>query len=608
MAPNHDPNQAGSHLALLTLPPLMLMDSARNCLALFISVGVSLACLCGEAVAAPEAGEASGIFVELAGAGLDFYHLNGKSGQYYMPEIYCGAGALADFDNDGDLDVYLGQGGALESAVGGASTTRNKTVSAPTDRLFRNELQRGSLGVDRLRFTDVSEASGLAVATTYTCGLATGDYDNDGWVDIYVAGFGANRLLRNLGDGTFEDVTAAAGADDPRWSVAAAFVDYDSDGFLDLYVGNYVDFAVSRHKECRSAAGARDYCGPTAYPAVPDRLLRNLGDGSFEDISRSSGIEAAATKTLGVVAADFDSNGTVDFYVASDGLPNQLWLQDGGGKFRDAAALGGCAVNARGQAEASMGVVAEDFDGDGDQDLFMTHLVAETDTLFINNGSALFVDRTISSGLGPPSWPFTSWGIGAVDYDNDGWLDLVVANGAVRTLEKLANAGNEYPFHEPDQVFRNLGGGRFSEVTEDAGAALEVSAVTRGVAIGDLDNDGDSDVLLVANSGPARILVNRVGQNNHWVGLRLVDRDSGRDLLGARAALFLADGRTLWRRAHTDGSYGAGHDPRVLFGIGAQASIEKVRVGWPGGSVEEWPAIAIDAYTTLRRGSGEVLD
>ena len=569
----------------------------------------------------PQALRAGDIFVELTDSGFDFVHFNGMSGRFYMAEINGGGGALLDYDNDGDLDVYLVQGQML-----GPDQDLTKATFPPkhplplTDRLYRNDLVVEKDGGRRLRFTDVTAKSGIAPAA-YGFGIATGDIDNDGWVDLYVARLGSNTLLRNNGDGTFTDITQASGTDDARWSVPVSFTDFDRDGWLDLYVGNYLEFSEKNHKICRTATGSQDYCGPNAYPGVPDRLLRNLGPGKdgkvrFDDVSASAGMLGQPSKSLGVVAADLNGDGATDFYVANDLTPNQMWIQqrgDGPVRFSDEALLAGSAVNALGKAEASMGVDAGDFDGDGDDDLFMTHLVRETNTLFLNDGSGMFEDATIETGLGVPSWGYTSWGTAWFDFDNDGWLELMIANGAVKIVEELANAGDPYPFHETNQLFHNLGpqeGGKvtFEEVTARAGKTFERSEVSRTIAVGDLDNDGDTDVLLVNNNGPARLLINTIGQDRHWLGLRLLGKSGKRDALGARVALLRPGKPPLWRRVRSDGSYAAANDPRVLIGLGDASGPAAIRVHWLDGSVEEWTGIEIDRYTTLRQGSGKSAD
>ena len=559
----------------------------------------------GSGPASGQPGLAGAWFTDRAAAsGLDFVHFNGMSGDLVLAEIIGPGGALLDFDNDGDLDVYLVQG----QMVGPGKTLDQALVDPSraglplTDRLYRNDLEIRPDGARGLRFTDVTAGSGLGVAA-YGMGVATGDIDNDGWTDIYRLGLGDNHLFRNNGDGTFADVTARSGTSDPRWTVAATFVDYDRDGWLDLYVGNYVDPRLDDEPECFSRTGEKDYCGPNRYPPAPDRLYRNRGDGTFADVTLEALRAGEVSPTLGVVAVDVDGDGWVDLYVANDGEPNHLWMNRGDGGFEDGAWLAGAAVNRDGRAEGSMGVDAGDFDGDGDDDLFMTHIATETNTLYVNDGLGLFEDRTVRVGLGPPSLPYTGFGTGWFDFDNDGWLDILVANGEVRTMEALVRVNDPFPLHQRNQLFRNLGNGRFADVTREAGGVFALSEVSRGAAFGDVDNDGDVDVLLTNNNGPARLLINEAGRGNRWVGLRLVGA-SGRDAPGARVGVFRGDGPALWRRVRADGSYASASDPRVHVGLGAAAAVERVRVVWPAGGVEEWDDVALDRWTTLTEGTG----
>ncbi len=537
--------------------------------------------------------------------GIDFVHFNGASGEFDISEMLGAGGALFDLDNDGDLDIYLVQGQML-----GPGKTLDQALVPPrgalplTDRLYRNDLEVHADGTRTLRFTDVTAASGLGVRT-YGMGVATGDFDNDGWVDVYRTRLGPNQLFRNNGDGTFTDVSNQTGTGDPRWSVSASFVDVDRDGWLDLYVGNYLDHSVDDDLRCFTRTGERDYCGPRQYTPVPDRLYRNRRDGTFVDITAEAQMASEYGPALGVVAADVDGDGWADIYVANDGEPNQLWINQQDGRFRNSALLAGAALNSVGSAEGSMGVDAGDFDADGDDDLFLTHLVAETNTLYINDGSALFEDRTAMVGLGVPSLAYTGFGTAWFDFDNDGWLDLLVANGAVRPLEALVRATDPFPLGERNQLFRNLGTGRFEEVTGRAGAVFALSEVSRGAAFGDVDNDGDIDVLVTNNNGPVRLLINHVGQRNPWVGLRLVGGPGPRDMLGARVGVFRDKVPPLWRRARADGSYASANDPRVLVGLGEGATVSRIRVVWPSGRVEDWTDIAVGRWTTLKEGTGQ---
>ena len=551
---------------------------------------------------------------EAARTGLDFVHFNGMSGELYFVEMNGAGAALFDYDRDGDLDAYLVQGAMLGEGKKPADATFPPREPTPRDRLFRNEL----IPSGKLRFTDVTARSGID-SRGYGMGVAVGDVDNDGWPDLYVTNFGANQLFRNRGDGSFADVTAAAGVVDDRWSVPALFADFDRDGWLDLYVGNYVSFSYLNHRTCLTPTGARDYCGPLAFQPETDRLLRNLGPDAggkvrFEDVSARWGIRSQAGATLGAIAGDFNGDGRPDLYVANDQMANFLWIQQSSGgasgaaiAFRDEALLSGTAVNEEGRPEGSMGVDAGDFDGDGDEDLFMTHITRETNTLYSSDGGGFFVDATIAAELGPPSWEYTGFGAGFLDYDNDGWPDLLVVNGAVRILEHLALLKDPHPLHQRNQLYRNVPspqGRRFEEVSGRAGAVFELSEVSRGAAFGDVDNDGDTDVLVTNNAGPARLLINRVGQDRRWLGLRLVGGGVERDMLGAWVGVHRPGATALWRRVRTGGSYASAGDPRVLVGLGDSPEVSRVEVRWPDGRRETWPTPEVGRYTTLRQGEG----
>ena len=539
-------------------------------------------------------------------AGIDFVHFNGMSGEKYYCEMVGSGGALFDYDNDGDLDLYIVQGNML--GPGKALTDAlfpPRVPGPPRDRLYRNDLEIRADGSRVLRFTDVTGESGIE-AIGYGMGVAAADVDNDGWIDLYVTNFGRNQLFRNNGDGSFREA-AFPGEAASRWSVSAAFLDYDRDGWLDLFVGNYVDFSFSHTKDCFGSTGRVDYCGPLSYEPVPDQLFRNRGDGTFEDASGASQIARQYNGSLGVVTADFNQDGWIDLYVANDQRPNHLWINQQNGTFSNEALLAGCAFNKDGKAESSMGVDAADFDNDGDEDLFMTHLLNESNTLYRNDGTGWFEDQSAGTRLAPPSVPYTGFGTAFLDYDNDGWLDVLALNGHVSTLEALAKNNDPYPLHQPNQLFRNLEGRHFEDVTSGAGPVFELSEVSRGGVFGDVDNDGDTDVLVVNNNGRARLLINRMGQRRHWLGLRMMDRRLKRDLLGTRVGVFLSGGRTLWRRVRTDGSYASSNDPRLLFGLGGETRVLKVRARWPDGNVEEWSGPPVDQYTVLYRGSGKVV-
>ena len=394
------------------------------------------------------------LFVDdAAAAGLKFTHVNGASGHYYMAEQMGAGVALFDYDNDGDLDVFLVQGGPLDAGSPAKSP-------ANTSRLFRNDLTVGPNGQRKLHFTDVTERAGVALQA-YGMGAAVGDYDNDGYLDLFVTSFGPETLFHNNGNGTFTDVTAQAGVTDPLWSTSAAFIDYDRDGDLDLFVANYLDFTLAGNKECRDSVGSRDYCSPRAYHPVPDRLYRNDGSGRFTNVTETAGISKADGAGLGVATGDYDGDGWLDLYVANDATPNQLWINKHDGTFVDEGLISGAAVNAAGNPEGSMGIASGDFDNDGDEDLFVTNIIGETFAMYVNDGHGNFDDARARTGLAAPTAAFTGFGTDWIDYDNDGWLDLFVTNGAVNVIEALR--GDPRPFRMRNQLFRNTGQGRFED-------------------------------------------------------------------------------------------------------------------------------------------------
>jgi hypothetical protein len=349
--------------------------------------------------------------------------------------------------------------------------------------------------------------------------------------------------------------------------------------------------------------GRRDYCGPRSYGPLPHRLLRNRGDGAFEDASARSGILAARGNGLGVATADLDGDGWMDIFVANDQMENFLWLNRHDGTFREVALERGAALSFDGSPEAGMGVDAGDFDGDGDEDLFITHLRGQKNTLYVNDGRGAFDDRSLQAGLGSLSQPYTGFGAAWFDWDNDGWLDLLVVNGAVLAVEAQRQAGDPFPYAEPMQLFRNQGNGTLREVTREAGEVFARSGVGRGAAFGDIDNDGDVDVLVTLIDGRPRLLLNQVGSKQHWLGVRLLT--GNRDALGARAVLRRAGAPPLWRRVRSDGSYLSANDPRIIFGLGATTSAGPLEVYWPDGRRERFKAPPVDRYVTLRQGAGE---
>ncbi len=535
-----------------------------------------------------------------AEAGLNFQHFAGATGEFFMPEIMGSGCALFDYDNDGDLDVYLVQGTLLDEKKKLSEASFPPPPGwKPGNRLFRNEL----IPSGKLRFTDVTEQAGVGYVG-YGMGVAVGDIDNDGDQDLYLSNFGSNILYRNNGNGTFTDVTREAGVDDPRWSTSAAFLDYDHDGDLDLYVANYVDFTIKGHKRCFAPTGELDYCTPAAYRPLSDRLFRNEGKGKFTDVTQASGIGSVLGPGLGVTCADFNGDGWIDIYVANDGAANLLWINQGNGKFEEMGLLSGAAYGVDGMARAGMGIAAGDFDNDGDEDVLITNLAREGSTLYRNNGRGSFHDATLEFDLARPSFLSTGFGVGWFDYDNDGWLDLFAANGAVTRI--AAQRGTPYPFRQRNQLFHNAGAASgFREVSAQAGQALQLAEVGRGAAFGDIDNDGDIDLLLANNNGPARLLLNEGGAARHWLTVGLAGVKDNRDGLGAQVSVLRKGQKTLQRRAHSDGSYLSASDSRVHFGLGSATDIEAVVVQWPSGDKESWTNVQADKQITLRQHTGK---
>jgi enediyne biosynthesis protein E4 len=545
----------------------------------------------------PDAQASHGVFREIAQeSGIDFTHINGMSGQFYYPEVIGSGVALFDFDNDGRLDVLILQGQPLALDLPADSGTC-------TARLHRNVLQANADGTHTLRFADVTTTSKLC-SHGYAMGVAIGDYDNDGYPDVFITHFGApNQLFHNNGDGTFTDVTQKAGVSgDGRWGSSATFFDFDRDGLLDLYVVNYVDYSLANNQKCFASTSARDYCAPSGYKPVPGILYHNRGDGTFENVSVKSGITKSFGAGLGVMAVDFNDDGWPDLYVANDGNPNQLWINQKDGSFRNEADIRGAAVNADGMAEAGMGIDIGDFDGNGTEDIFLTHLTREKSTLFFNRGQGYFEDRSVDVGVAVPSIPFTGFGTAFLDYDNDGWLDVVAANGAVHLIEELRAKGDPYPLHQRKQLFHNLGNGHFEDATAAGGAAFELSEVGRGLAAGDLDNDGAIDFVVNNNNGPFRVFHNEVGAASNWFGLRLVS--GKRDAYGARVEVRRTGVPVIWRRVRADGSYLSANDPRILIGLGKDAKVDALIVHWPDGGVEAFDVPNLKRYTTLVEGTG----
>jgi hypothetical protein len=563
-----------------------------------------------------QAGESELLFIDVTNSvGLDFRHWNGMSGHLYYPEVVGAGAALFDYDNDGDLDLYLVQGNILGESEDPTRAPVPWTGEwPPRDRLFRNDLERSN-GRSTVRFVDVTAESGIS-ALGYGMGVVASDLDNDGWTDLYVLNLGGNQLWRNEGDGTFTDRTEASSADDPRWSIAAAAADYDGDLDLDLFVVNYLNFSLVTHKTCLTERGEIDYCLPSAYQPVPDRLLRNDGSGNFTDVSVTAGLAASRPGNgLGILAADLDGDRRLDFYVANDLMPNHLWMNNGDGVLLEEGLISGAALNAEGEAEASMGVAGGDYDGDGDFDLFLTHFNRETNTLYRNDsdsGTPSFRDRTNAAALARPSWDATSFGTAFVDLDLDGWLDLAVVNGAVTfAAGRPRTEDDPFPLDQPNQVFLNVPGSGSSRRFETAPAGLLDGAdpqVSRGLVTGDLDNDGDTDLVITNNNGPARLLLNQAGTGDDWIGLapRVGTGHASRPASGVTVRIHRSGAAPLVRLAGSSGSYASSNDPRVAVSLSG-STVTRIEVQWPDGRIEQWPAPPAATYTDLTRGSGRWL-
>jgi len=520
-------------------------------------------------------------FEEIAArAGIDFVHHSGHDRRHYLPEIMGGGAALFDMDNDGFLDLYLVQSGSLSDPSSGSG-----------NRLYRN---RGNGS-----FEDVTERSGAGVHG-YGMGVAAGDFDNDGYTDLYVTNYGRNVLLKNDGRGHFIDVTTQAGVASTGWSTSAAFVDYDADGLLDLFVVHYLDWRPAAEVECYSLTGVPDYCSPKSYdlPSAAT-LYHNNGNGTFTDVSERSGLTAAVGNGLGVVAGDFDRDGRIDLLVSNDRTPNHLWLNQGSGRFREAALAMGCALDQDGVAKSGMGVDAVDVDDDGDLDLLVVNLDGESDSFFRNQGK-FFVDDTVSVGLRTPSRPFTRFGTAFRDFDNDGFLDLYEANGRVGRQSETYSAD---PYAEPSLLFRGLAGPTFEEVAPRGGTLPLLIASSRAAAFGDIDNDGGVDVVVVNRDNRPFLLHNVVQPRGHWLLIRVVDEHQ-RDALGAELTMSVGS-RTIRRDVRAAFSYLASNDPRVHVGLGTETTVRNVIVKWPDGVRESFGDLEANRIVVLRLGYGQ---
>ena len=517
-----------------------------------------------------------------AKAGITFHHSSGHRTNFFMPEIKSGGVGLLDYDQDGLLDVFCVNGGSVDPSV----------TNRPGHRLYHN--------LGNWHFEDVTERAGVGGKGEFGVGCACGDYNGDGFPDIYLNNLGTNRLFRNNRDGTFTDVTAEAGVGDPSWSVSSAFVDYDRDGHLDLMVVNYFHWSRATELDCFGYASQPDYCSPLNYKApAMTTLYPHRGDGTFENVTQKAGLDKAYGNGLGVACVDFDGDGWIDMFVANDAVPNQLWMNKGDGTFVDEALLRGCAVNSMGVSRAGMGVAVADLNGDGWWDLFVTHLVSEGNGLFLNN-HGLFADTLRPKGPSAPSLPYTGFGVGFCDFDNDGKLDLFVANGRVKLAPQ--NWDPKDPYAEPNTLMRGLGGLEFEEILPRGGTEPPLIASSRGAAFGDLDNDGGIDIVILNRDGPVHVLRNLVGKRGHWIMFRVLD-SHGTDAIDA--ALQLEAGGQVYRRlVLPNESYASSSDPRVHFGLGKADKVERVTVQWIDGSKEVFGPFPSDKILELRQGKG----
>lgn len=525
-------------------------------------------------------------FVDVAEtAGLHFKHWNGASPEKYVLETMGSGVAFLDYNNDGLLDIYLVDGG----------TVPGHPAPAPV----RNALYRNN---GDGTFTDVTNEAGVGGRSDYGMGVAAADYDGDGWTDLYVTTFGRNILYHNNGNGTFTDVTDWAGVAGGGWSTSAAFLDYDRDGRLDLYVARYVNFDFAHNVTCGDPARRiRAYCHPDVYDGVPSLLFHNNGDGTFTDVSKSSGIGAHAGKSLGVVAADFDGDGLIDIFVANDSMRNFLFHNRGDGSFEEIGLVAGVALDEGGRPHAGMGTATGDYDGDGRLDLIVTNLDREHNELY-RNLEAGFADVSYQSGFAAPSLPFVGWGTEFFDYNNDGNLGILIVNGHV--IDNIDLFRTDTTYRQRKLLFENLGG-RFREVASQHGAALLVPQVSRGAAFADYNNDGYIDVIVQNVGGGPQLLRNEGGNRNHWLSLFLEGTKSPRDPIGTRVRCQVA-GHVLTRYLAGGGSYLSSSDHRIHLGLGKAERAERIEILWPSGTVDVLESVAADKFYRVREGHGIV--
>lgn len=526
-------------------------------------------------------------FEEVAAkSGLHFVTANCPTPDKHQPETMTGGVALLDYDGDGFLDVFLVGGAAVPSL--------RKESPAYWNRLFHNN-HDGT-------FTDVTEKAGVAGAG-YGMGVAVGDFDNDGRPDLFVANLTANQLLHNNGDGTFTDVTEKAGLTGAQWngkkmwSAGAGWFDYNNDGLLDLFVVNYCEWELNKDPVCWLNRDVRSYCHPKFYAPLHNTLYRNNGDGTFTDVSVESGIAAKMGKGMSVSFADFDGDGFMDIFVANDTTPNFLFHNVGGKKFEEIGMEAGVAFGASGRSLSAMGSDFRDINNDGRPDIWHTAIEHETFPLYVNRGRADFADATAASGLALATGAMSGWGAGMFDFDNDGWKDLFVARSNVIDNINVLYPNRRYP--EPNSVFRNQGNGRFEDVSSGAGPDFLLEAPHRGVAFGDINNDGRIDAVVSVLNGPVKLFRNISDNNHHWIILKLVGTRSNRMGIGAQIRLTAGDGSSQWNHVTTAVGYASSSDSRVHFGLGQNKSIEQIDIRWPSGIRQQIRNVAVDQILTV---------
>ena len=522
-------------------------------------------------------------------AGVVFRHVNGASPAKHFAETMGSGGLFFDYDGDGWIDIFLVDGGSqADPAIG--RTARH--------RLFRNR-RNGS-------FEDVTAKSGIR-HSGYGMGACAGDYDNDGRIDLYITNASANALYRNAGGGSFTDVTAAAGVGSTRWASSCGFLDFDRDGDLDIFVTNYVTMGKNANRVCRGGTPAvRVYCHPLNFEGTQNTLYRNNGKGTFTDVVAQAGIATFRGNGLGVAVADYDDDGLVDVFVANDAVPNFLFHNDGKGRFTETALGAGVAVATDGQARAGMGTMFGDYDGDGRVDLVVTNHETEMHSLFRNLGGGLFADATVPSGVGPATVPYVGFGVVFFDYDNDSDLDLAEVNGHV--IDNVAQVRNGGRYAQKRLLLQNTGG-RFRDVSAQSGPAFAAESVGRTLASGDIDNDGDLDLLVTNNGGRAELLRNDGGNRANGLLIRLAGEKSNRDGIGARLRITLGTSggtRTLVRDVASGGSYQGQNDLRVHVGLGDRTRAERIEIRWPSGLVEQITDVPANQIITVREGQGIV--